>query len=163
MLLLVWNLSCWQSCTKSTSKSKSFITTYTSGFSCQHLSAVLEYITKDGSSLRSVITATHTQILSDWCTHNVSTDSVYCVSIHKHTQTQLLYMQCFDRKAYVMTGRMPTNVLGKVYSPDPDDWDNKTYAFEGHAPKWDLLSYSTIIPPAFPVCVYTITSSHPYC
>ena len=30
---------------------------------------------------------------------------------------------------------MPTTVLGKVYSPDPDDWDNKTYVFEGHVPR----------------------------
>ncbi len=44
-----------------------------------------------------------------------------------------------------MTGRMPTNVLGKVYSPDPDDWDNKTYAFEGHVPKWDLLFSSLLL------------------
>ena len=34
-----------------------------------------------------------------------------------------------------VTGRMPTTVLGKVYAPDPDDWDNKTYAFEGHVPR----------------------------
>uniref|UniRef100_A0A3Q2X3E2 Si:ch211-186j3.6 n=1 Tax=Haplochromis burtoni TaxID=8153 RepID=A0A3Q2X3E2_HAPBU len=34
--------------------------------------------------------------------------------------------------------RMPTTVLGKVYSPDPDDWDNKTYVFEGHVPYFIL-------------------------
>ncbi|KAJ7985830.1 hypothetical protein DPEC_G00344550 [Dallia pectoralis] len=40
-------------------------------------------------------------------------------------------------------GRMPTTVLGKVYAPDPDDWDNKTYAFEGHAPNYFLLNKRT--------------------
>ncbi|TRY91649.1 hypothetical protein DNTS_028322 [Danionella cerebrum] len=40
-------------------------------------------------------------------------------------------------------GRMPTNVLGKVYSPDPDDWDNKTYSFEGHVPNYFLLNKRT--------------------
>uniref|UniRef100_A0A8C1J2C5 Si:ch211-186j3.6 n=1 Tax=Cyprinus carpio TaxID=7962 RepID=A0A8C1J2C5_CYPCA len=40
-------------------------------------------------------------------------------------------------------GRMPTNVLGKVYSPDPDDWDNKTYAFEGHVPNYFILNKRT--------------------
>ncbi|KAJ3592957.1 hypothetical protein NHX12_005295 [Muraenolepis orangiensis] len=32
-------------------------------------------------------------------------------------------------------GRMPTTVLGKVYSPDPYDWDYKTYLVEGHMPR----------------------------
>ncbi|XP_063045235.1 neural-cadherin [Engraulis encrasicolus] len=40
-------------------------------------------------------------------------------------------------------GRMPTTILGKVYSPDPDDWDNKTYAFEGHIPNYFLLNKRT--------------------
>uniref|UniRef100_A0A9J8BIY8 Si:ch211-186j3.6 n=1 Tax=Cyprinus carpio carpio TaxID=630221 RepID=A0A9J8BIY8_CYPCA len=40
-------------------------------------------------------------------------------------------------------GRMPTNVLGKVYSPDPDDWDNKTHAFEGHVPNYFILNKRT--------------------
>uniref|UniRef100_A0A3P8UBI6 Si:ch211-186j3.6 n=1 Tax=Cynoglossus semilaevis TaxID=244447 RepID=A0A3P8UBI6_CYNSE len=35
-------------------------------------------------------------------------------------------------------GRLPTTVLGKVYAPDPDDWDNKTYVFEGHVPYFIL-------------------------
>uniref|UniRef100_A0A6Q2WXN6 Uncharacterized protein n=1 Tax=Esox lucius TaxID=8010 RepID=A0A6Q2WXN6_ESOLU len=40
-------------------------------------------------------------------------------------------------------GRMPTTVLGKVYAPDPDDWDNKTFAFEGHVPNYFLLNKRT--------------------
>ncbi|CDQ93505.1 unnamed protein product, partial [Oncorhynchus mykiss] len=40
-------------------------------------------------------------------------------------------------------GRMPTTVLGKVYAPDPDDWDNKTYAFEGHVPNYFILNKRT--------------------
>ncbi|KAL1007130.1 hypothetical protein UPYG_G00082410 [Umbra pygmaea] len=40
-------------------------------------------------------------------------------------------------------GRMPTTVLGKVYAPDPDDWDNKTYAFEGHVPNYFLMNKRT--------------------
>uniref|UniRef100_A0A8C7X481 Si:ch211-186j3.6 n=1 Tax=Oryzias sinensis TaxID=183150 RepID=A0A8C7X481_9TELE len=40
-------------------------------------------------------------------------------------------------------GRMPTTVLGKVYSPDPDDWDNKTYVFEGHVPSYFILNKRT--------------------
>uniref|UniRef100_A0A1A7XDW5 Uncharacterized protein n=2 Tax=Nothobranchiidae TaxID=405002 RepID=A0A1A7XDW5_9TELE len=40
-------------------------------------------------------------------------------------------------------GRMPTTVLGKVYAPDPDDWDNKTYVFEGHMPSYFILNKRT--------------------
>ncbi|XP_058849785.1 neural-cadherin-like [Acipenser ruthenus] len=40
-------------------------------------------------------------------------------------------------------GRMSTTVLGKVYSPDPDDWDNKTYTSEGHVPKYFILNKRT--------------------
>ncbi|XP_037102848.1 neural-cadherin [Syngnathus acus] len=40
-------------------------------------------------------------------------------------------------------GRMPTTVLGKVYAPDPDDWDNKTYVFEGHVPTYFILNKRT--------------------
>uniref|UniRef100_A0A8C4YYS6 Si:ch211-186j3.6 n=1 Tax=Gadus morhua TaxID=8049 RepID=A0A8C4YYS6_GADMO len=36
-------------------------------------------------------------------------------------------------------GRLPTTVLGKVYSPDPDDWDNKTYVVEGHMPRYYFM------------------------
>ncbi|KAK1802224.1 hypothetical protein P4O66_021889 [Electrophorus voltai] len=50
-----------------------------------------------------------------------------------------------EKKIYINThrGRMPTTVLGKVYAPDPDDWDNKTYSFEGHAPNHFLLNKRT--------------------
>ncbi|KAJ8343652.1 hypothetical protein SKAU_G00309810 [Synaphobranchus kaupii] len=40
-------------------------------------------------------------------------------------------------------GRMPTAVLGKVYAPDPDDWDNKTYAFAGRVPNYFILNKRT--------------------
>ncbi|XP_058848728.1 neural-cadherin-like [Acipenser ruthenus] len=40
-------------------------------------------------------------------------------------------------------GRMSTTVLGKVYAPDPDDWDNKTYTSEGHVPKYFILNKKT--------------------
>ncbi|XP_036399302.1 neural-cadherin-like [Megalops cyprinoides] len=40
-------------------------------------------------------------------------------------------------------GMIPTTVLGKVYAPDPDDWDNKTYAFEGHVPNYFVLNKRT--------------------
>ncbi|XP_076854322.1 LOW QUALITY PROTEIN: neural-cadherin [Brachyhypopomus gauderio] len=50
-----------------------------------------------------------------------------------------------EKKIYINThrGRMPTTVLGKVYAPDPDDWDNKTYAFEGYVPNHFLLNKRT--------------------
>ncbi|XP_038125845.1 neural-cadherin-like [Cyprinodon tularosa] len=40
-------------------------------------------------------------------------------------------------------GRMPTTVLGKIYAPDPDDWDNKTFVFEGHLPSYFILNKRT--------------------
>ncbi|XP_041123428.1 neural-cadherin [Polyodon spathula] len=40
-------------------------------------------------------------------------------------------------------GRMPTTVLGKVYTPDPDDWDNKTYTSEGQVAKYFILNKRT--------------------
>ncbi len=47
---------------------------------------------------------------------------------------------------YIYNDRENANqCTGKVYSPDPDDWDNKTYAFEGHVPKWDLLFSSLLL------------------
>ncbi|XP_056317982.1 LOW QUALITY PROTEIN: neural-cadherin [Danio aesculapii] len=56
---------------------------------------------------------------------------------HAHTAGQKkVFINCHR-------GRMPTNVLGKVYSPDPDDWDNKTYAFEGHVPNYFILNKRT--------------------
>ncbi|MBN3309830.1 CADN protein, partial [Amia calva] len=50
-----------------------------------------------------------------------------------------------DKEIYINShrGRMPTTVLGKVYAPDPDDWDNKTYAFEGYVPKYFILNKRT--------------------
>ncbi|XP_061758299.1 neural-cadherin-like [Nerophis ophidion] len=40
---------------------------------------------------------------------------------------------------YRHRGLQPTTVLGKVHAPDPDDWDNKTYVFEGPAPMFFIL------------------------
>uniref|UniRef100_G3PMI9 Si:ch211-186j3.6 n=1 Tax=Gasterosteus aculeatus aculeatus TaxID=481459 RepID=G3PMI9_GASAC len=50
-----------------------------------------------------------------------------------------------EKKIFINShrGRMPTTVLGKVYSPDPDDWDNKTYVFEGHIPSYFILNKRT--------------------
>ncbi|XP_062845988.1 neural-cadherin [Trichomycterus rosablanca] len=50
-----------------------------------------------------------------------------------------------EKKIYINShrGRMPTSVLGKVYAPDPDDWDNKTYAFEGNVPNYFILNKRT--------------------
>lgn len=49
--------------------------------------------------------------------------------------TYWLYILNVKYIFFFSLGRMPTTVLGKVYSPDPDDWDNKTYVFEGHVPR----------------------------
>ncbi|XP_035250729.1 neural-cadherin-like [Anguilla anguilla] len=53
--------------------------------------------------------------------------------------------QAGDKDIYINShrGRMPTAVLGKVYAPDPDDWDNKTYAFAGHVPNYFILNKRT--------------------
>ncbi|KAM7406563.1 hypothetical protein PAMP_000934 [Pampus punctatissimus] len=50
-----------------------------------------------------------------------------------------------EKKIFINShrGRMPTTVLGKVYSPDPDDWDNKTYVFEVHVPSYFILNKRT--------------------
>ncbi|KAL4630306.1 neural-cadherin-like [Arapaima gigas] len=50
-----------------------------------------------------------------------------------------------DKEIYINShrGKMPTTVLGKVYTVDPDDWDNKTYAFEGHVPNAFVLNKRT--------------------
>ncbi|XP_072554765.1 neural-cadherin-like isoform X1 [Paramormyrops kingsleyae] len=50
-----------------------------------------------------------------------------------------------EKEIYIHSnrGRMPTTVLGKVYTLDPDDWDNKTYAFEGHIPGFFMLNKRT--------------------
>ncbi|KAI1904104.1 hypothetical protein AGOR_G00002230 [Albula goreensis] len=53
--------------------------------------------------------------------------------------------QAGNKEIYINVhrGRMPTTVLGKVYAPDPDDWDNKTYAFAGHVPNYFILNKRT--------------------
>ncbi|XP_036390924.1 neural-cadherin-like [Megalops cyprinoides] len=50
-----------------------------------------------------------------------------------------------EKEIYINShrGRMPTTVLGKVFAPDPDDWDNKTYAFIGHVPNYFILNKRT--------------------
>ncbi|XP_006641450.3 neural-cadherin [Lepisosteus oculatus] len=50
-----------------------------------------------------------------------------------------------EKEIYINShrGRMPTTVLGKVYAPDPDDWDNKTYGFEGYVPKHFIVNKRT--------------------
>ncbi|XP_016887842.1 neural-cadherin [Cynoglossus semilaevis] len=50
-----------------------------------------------------------------------------------------------EKKIFINShpGRLPTTVLGKVYAPDPDDWDNKTYVFEGHVPSYFILNKRT--------------------
>ncbi|KAJ8337465.1 hypothetical protein SKAU_G00364310 [Synaphobranchus kaupii] len=50
-----------------------------------------------------------------------------------------------EKSIYVNShrGMMATTVLGKVYAPDPDDWDNKTYVFEGHVPNYFVLNKRT--------------------
>uniref|UniRef100_A0AAY4EQZ0 Uncharacterized protein n=1 Tax=Denticeps clupeoides TaxID=299321 RepID=A0AAY4EQZ0_9TELE len=50
-----------------------------------------------------------------------------------------------EKEIYINShrGRMPTTVLGKVYAPDPDDWDNKTFTFEGHVPNSFILNKRT--------------------
>ncbi|XP_035275512.1 neural-cadherin-like [Anguilla anguilla] len=53
--------------------------------------------------------------------------------------------QAGEKNVYVNSHRgvMATTVLGKVYAPDPDDWDNKTYVFEGHVPNYFVLNGRT--------------------
>nr|XP_057932731.1 neural-cadherin isoform X2 [Doryrhamphus excisus] len=50
-----------------------------------------------------------------------------------------------EKKIFINSrrGRMPTTLLGKVHAPDPDDWDNKTYVFEGHPPTFFILNKRT--------------------
>uniref|UniRef100_A0A8C9S0B3 Si:ch211-186j3.6 n=1 Tax=Scleropages formosus TaxID=113540 RepID=A0A8C9S0B3_SCLFO len=48
-----------------------------------------------------------------------------------------------DIYIYSHQGRMPTTVLGKVFAPDADDWDNKTYTFEGYVPNFFNLNKKT--------------------
>ncbi|XP_024137074.1 neural-cadherin [Oryzias melastigma] len=46
--------------------------------------------------------------------------------------------QAGEKDVYVHSrkGRMANAALGKVYAPDPDDWDNKTYTLETSASKF---------------------------
>ncbi|KAJ4938170.1 hypothetical protein JOQ06_002796, partial [Pogonophryne albipinna] len=50
-----------------------------------------------------------------------------------------------EKDVYVHSrkGRMVNAALGKVYAPDPDDWDNKTYTLETSAAKYFSLNQSS--------------------
>ncbi|MED6263521.1 hypothetical protein CHARACLAT_005386, partial [Characodon lateralis] len=53
--------------------------------------------------------------------------------------------QAGEKDVYVHSrkGRMGNAALGKVYSPDPDDWDNKTYSLETTAAKYFSVNHSS--------------------
>uniref|UniRef100_A0A3B4A3W0 Neural-cadherin-like n=1 Tax=Periophthalmus magnuspinnatus TaxID=409849 RepID=A0A3B4A3W0_9GOBI len=53
--------------------------------------------------------------------------------------------QAGEKDVYVHSrkGRMANAALGKVYAPDPDDWDNKTYTLEANAAKYFSLNQSS--------------------
>nr|XP_040024425.1 neural-cadherin-like isoform X3 [Gasterosteus aculeatus aculeatus] len=53
--------------------------------------------------------------------------------------------QAGEKDVYVHTrkGRLANAALGKVYAPDPDDWDNKTYTLETSAAKYFGLNQSS--------------------
>uniref|UniRef100_A0ACB8FEA5 Uncharacterized protein n=1 Tax=Sphaerodactylus townsendi TaxID=933632 RepID=A0ACB8FEA5_9SAUR len=46
-------------------------------------------------------------------------------------------MECL---IFSFNGMLPTTVLGQIYAPDKDDWDHKTYRFEGKDPRYFVLS-----------------------
>ncbi|XP_014325808.1 neural-cadherin-like [Xiphophorus maculatus] len=50
-----------------------------------------------------------------------------------------------EKDVYVHSrkGRMGNAALGKVYAPDPDDWDNKTYSLETSAAKYFSVNQSS--------------------
>ncbi|KAF3689058.1 Neural-cadherin Cadherin-N [Channa argus] len=50
-----------------------------------------------------------------------------------------------EKDVYVHShkGRMANAALGKVYAPDPDDWDNKSYTLETSAAKYFSLNQSS--------------------
>ncbi|KAJ3592963.1 hypothetical protein NHX12_005301, partial [Muraenolepis orangiensis] len=48
-----------------------------------------------------------------------------------------------EKNIVINSHREPTMVLEKVYSPDPDDWDNKTYLVKGHMPSYFMLNKCT--------------------
>ncbi|XP_044280259.1 neural-cadherin-like [Varanus komodoensis] len=47
------------------------------------------------------------------------------------------FMECL---IYSYNGILPTTVLGQISAPDNDDWDHKTYHFEGQAPRYFILN-----------------------
>ncbi|XP_074841792.1 neural-cadherin-like [Carettochelys insculpta] len=47
------------------------------------------------------------------------------------------YMECL---IYCYDGILPTTVLGQVHAPDKDDWDHKTYHFEGKVSRYLILN-----------------------
>uniref|UniRef100_A0A8C3FEP6 Neural-cadherin n=1 Tax=Chrysemys picta bellii TaxID=8478 RepID=A0A8C3FEP6_CHRPI len=47
------------------------------------------------------------------------------------------YMECL---IFCYDGILPTTVLGQVHAPDNDDWDHKTYQFEGKASRYFILN-----------------------
>uniref|UniRef100_A0A3Q3BK33 Neural-cadherin-like n=1 Tax=Kryptolebias marmoratus TaxID=37003 RepID=A0A3Q3BK33_KRYMA len=53
--------------------------------------------------------------------------------------------QAGEKDVYVHShkGRIGNAALGKVYAPDPDDWDNKTYSLETSAAKYFSLNQSS--------------------
>ncbi|CAL9697367.1 unnamed protein product [Knipowitschia caucasica] len=53
--------------------------------------------------------------------------------------------QAGEKDVYVhcRKGNMANAALGKVYAPDPDDWDNKTYTLEASAAKYFSLNQSS--------------------
>ncbi|XP_043981143.1 neural-cadherin-like isoform X3 [Gambusia affinis] len=53
--------------------------------------------------------------------------------------------QAGEKDVYVHSrkGRMGNAALGKVYAPDPDDWDNKTYSLETSAAKYFSVNQSS--------------------
>eukprot|EP00066_Takifugu_rubripes_P016640 XP_011605906.1 PREDICTED: neural-cadherin-like [Takifugu rubripes] len=53
--------------------------------------------------------------------------------------------QAGEKDVYVHSrkGRVGNAALGKVYAPDPDDWDNKTYTLETSAAKYFSLNQSS--------------------
>ncbi|XP_053251573.1 neural-cadherin-like isoform X2 [Podarcis raffonei] len=47
------------------------------------------------------------------------------------------FMECL---IYSYNGILPTTVLGQIHAPDNDDWDHKTYHFEGKPPRYFILN-----------------------
>ncbi|XP_054841872.1 neural-cadherin-like [Eublepharis macularius] len=49
-------------------------------------------------------------------------------------------MECL---VFSFNGILPTTVLGQIHAPDNDDWDHKTYHFEGKEPRYFVLNDNT--------------------